>query len=59
MHSVESPNCEFKHLLPPFYPIFTCVDPYSENGSRKLLNTDPIRIRIHKTAEDKKKLIYF
>ena len=43
-------NCEFMskifHLLPLFYfyPIFTCVDPdpYSEYGSRKLLNTDPI-----------------
>ena len=26
-------------------------DPYSEYGSRKLLNTDPIRIRIHNTAK--------
>ena len=25
-------------------------DPYSEYGSRKLLNTDPIRIRIHNTV---------
>ena len=41
--------------LPPFYPIFACVDtdPYFkyESGSRKLLNTDPIRIRIHNTAK--------
>ena len=37
------------HLLSPFYPIFTWVDPYSEygSGSTKLLNTDLIRIRIH------------
>ena len=32
--------------MPPFYPIFACVDP---PGSRKLLNIDPIRIRIHNT----------
>ena len=42
------------NLLPLFYPIFTCVDPnpYWEyvSGSTKLLNTDPIRIRIHNTA---------
>ena len=25
-------------------------DPYSEYGSRKLLNTDPIRIQIHNTG---------
>ena len=35
---------------------YTCVDPdpYSEygSGSTKLLNTDPIRIRIHKTASN-------
>ena len=43
-------------FLPPLYPIFTCVDPdpYSEygsrSGSRKLLNTDPIRSRIHNTG---------
>ena len=39
------------HLLPLIYPIFTCVDPYSEYGSTsaKFLNTDPIWIRIHKT----------
>ena len=32
--------------------LFTCVDPYSEygSGSIKLLNTDPIRIRIHNTV---------
>ena len=47
------------NLLPPFYPIFACVDtdPYSEyrSGSRKLLNRDQIRIRIHNTAS----YIYF
>ena len=41
------------HLLSLFYPIFTCVDPdpYSKygSGSTKLLNKDPIRIRIHNT----------
>ena len=43
-------------FLPPFYFIFTCVDPdpYSEYGSgfgpKKLLNTDPIWIRIHNTG---------
>ena len=41
-------------FLPPFYPIYACVDPdpYSEygSGSRKFLNTDPIRIRIHNTG---------
>ena len=42
--------------MPPFYPIFACVDPdlYSEyvsgSRSRKLLNTDPIRIQIQNTA---------
>ena len=45
------------HLLPPFYPLFARVDPdpYSEygSGSRKLLNTDPIRIRIHNTGSRK------
>ena len=34
--------------------MFACVDPdpYSENGSgsRKLLNTHPIRIRVHNTG---------
>ena len=33
-----------------FYPIFRDPDP--EYGSRKLLNTDPIRIGIHNTAEN-------
>ena len=41
------------HLLPLNYPIFTCVDldPYSEyrSGYTKLLNTDPIWIRIRNT----------
>ena len=46
------------NLLPPFEPIFACVDPdqYSKYGSifRKLLNTDPIQIRIrtHNTTTD-------
>ena len=40
------------HLLSLFYPIFTCVDPdpYSQYGSTKHLNMDPIRVRIHNTA---------
>ena len=42
--------------MPPFYPMFACVDPdpYSENGSgsRKLPNTDPIQIRIHNTEKN-------
>ena len=29
----------YVHFLPPFYPIFACVDPYSEYGSGS--NTDP------------------
>ena len=35
-----------------FFPIFNCVepDPYSENGSTKLQNTDPIWIQIHNTG---------
>ena len=35
-----------------FYPIFTCVDPYSEygSGSTKFLITDPIWIWIHNTG---------
>ena len=39
-------------FCPLFYPIFTCMepDPYWEYGSTKLLNMDPIRIRIHNTA---------
>ena len=30
-----------------FYPKFACKDPDPYNESRKLLNTDPKRIRIH------------
>ena len=39
------------HLLPLIYPIFNCVDsdPCSEYGSKILLNTNPILIRIHNT----------
>ena len=39
-------------FCPLFYPIFTCMDPdpYWEYGSTKLLNMDPIQIRIHNTA---------
>ena len=50
---VESLNGEFLpsiiHLWPPIYPTVTCVDPISEygSGSTKMLNTDPIWIRIH------------
>ena len=35
-----------------FIIYFTCVDPdpYSEQGSAKLLNTDPMRIQVHNTA---------
>ena len=36
------------HLLPLFYPIFTFI--YG-SGSTKLLNTDPIWIRIHNTEK--------
>ena len=36
--------------MPPFYPIFACVDLEYGSRSRKLLNTDPIWIRIHNTA---------
>ena len=43
------------HILPPIYPIVTCVDPdlYLEYryGSTKFLNTDPIWIRINNTAQ--------
>ena len=39
------------HILPLIYPMFTCVDSdsYSKygSGSTKVLNTDPIWIRIH------------
>ena len=42
------------HILPLIYPMFTYVDSdsYSKygSGSTKVLNTDPIWIRIHKTA---------
>ena len=38
------------HFLPQIYPIYTCVDPYSEYGSvTKFLTTGPICIRNHKT----------
>ena len=38
-----------------YFTYGTCVglDLYSENGSIKLLNTDPIRIRIHNTGYNK------
>ena len=40
------------HSFPRILFIFTCVDPYSENGfgSTTLLTTDPIWIRIHNTV---------
>ena len=43
-------NVQILHLLPLIYPIFTCLDPNPyleyESGSTKLLNMDPIWIRI-------------
>ena len=42
------------HILPLIYPMFTCVDSdsYSKygSGSTKVLNTDPIWIRILNTG---------
>ena len=43
----------FCKAVQPFHPTFNCMDPdpCSENGSEstKLLDVDPIWIRIHKT----------
>ena len=41
--------------LPPINPIFTCVNPYSEYGSKKLLTTDPIWIRIYNIRKKNRK----
>ena len=40
-----------------FFPIFNCVDPFSESGSTKLLNTDLIWIRINSNGYRKKLLL--
>ena len=40
-----------------FFPIFNCVNPYSESGSTKLLNTDLIWIRINSNGYRKKLLL--
>ena len=50
-------NLNLTHFSSILSHIYTGVDPYSEYGSTKLLNTDPVRIRIHNNENNLKNWI--